>query len=240
VLLDPEPMAALAETGPPSDAFASESSALACRVSGLLGTASRARRPLLECVAACDLTTAGKRSPRRSSNPTCDHAPLPGPARQQELDCIIAAVPDHWHKQIVVDTVALAKTLLRRTDVAQRAEGFDMAAAQKKTPYRADRSQRVSSVVYAKARDMIAKGAIGDVNLVEGTLAATIQPVVGISTAPIFSANARWDTWQGAVPITGLRSSHLRALGAAGKSTARASLANLLVHLVSAFSTGSV
>ena len=73
----------------------------------------------MECVAACDLydrrhelakEIAGKsiRTTRRYKELLDD----------KSMDAIIVAVPDHWHKQIVVDTVAAGNDVCRKAAVA--------------------------------------------------------------------------------------------------------------------------
>src|SRR5271165_5699621 len=72
--------------------------------SGLLTTAITL--PGVECVAACDLWDGRHTLAKEIAGPK-----IKVTRRYQELlddkniDCIIAAVPDHWHKQILVDTV---------------------------------------------------------------------------------------------------------------------------------------
>ena len=67
--------------------------------------------PGVECIQACDLYD-GRHTLARELTGRTD---LPVTRRYQDLldnkqiDCIIAAVPDHWHKQIVVDAVSAAK-----------------------------------------------------------------------------------------------------------------------------------
>jgi len=77
-----------------------------------------------------------------------------------------------------------------------------MAAAQQKTGRTVQiGSQRVSSVIYAKAKELIAKGTIGDLCMVEGSLgrndptgAWEYPPPPDLSTQTL-----DWDTWQGTV-----------------------------------------
>ena len=65
--------------------------------------------PDVECAAACDLYDG-----RHVLAREIVRANLPVTRRYQELldnkdiDCIVAAVPDHWHRQIVVDAVSAA------------------------------------------------------------------------------------------------------------------------------------
>ena len=117
--------------------------------------------------------TAVIRWRRKSSGPN-----LPTTRRYQELlenkdiDCIVAAVPDHWHKQIVVDAVSAGKDIYFEKPMSHTAaEGVEMVAAAKKTGRIVQiGSQRVSSVICAKAKELVAQGALGDLMLVEGSL----------------------------------------------------------------------
>ncbi len=130
--------------------------------------------PGVECVAACDLYDGH----RELAKEIVGNTGLATTRRYQELldnkdiDCLIVAVPDHWHKQVVVDAVSAGKDVYCEKPMSHTAaEGFDMADAQKKTGRIVQiGSQRVSSVIYGKAKEMIAQGAIGNLNLVEGTL----------------------------------------------------------------------
>src|SRR5216683_7858279 len=68
--------------------------------------------PGVECAAACDLYDG-----RHTLAREIVRADLPVTRRYQALlddkniDCIVAAVPDHWHKQIVVDAVSAGKDI---------------------------------------------------------------------------------------------------------------------------------
>ena len=72
--------------------------------SGLLSEAIKF--PGVECVAAADLYDSRHTLAREiTKNPklttTRNYKQL---LKRKDIDCIIAAVPDHWHKKIVVDT----------------------------------------------------------------------------------------------------------------------------------------
>jgi predicted dehydrogenase len=235
VLLDPEPMAASPKPAPPSDRVRFGIIGIGMQGSGLLGTAITL--PGVECVAACDLYDGRQTLAKEIVKPD-----LPTTRRYQELldnkeiDCIIAAVPDHWHKQIVVDTVSAGKDIYCEKPMSHNAaEGFDMAAAQQKTGRIVQiGSQRVSSVIYAKARDMIAKGAIGDVNMVEGTLGRN-DPTGCWEYPPPTDLSPQtldWDTWQGTVPKRAF-DPLLYARWRCWKEYGTGVAGDLLVHLVS-------
>ena len=63
-------------------------------------------------------------------------------------------------------------------------------------------SQRVSSVICAKAKELVAQGALGDLMLVEGTLGRN-DPTGAWEYPPppdLSPQTLDWDTWQGTVP----------------------------------------
>src|SRR5690242_15519275 len=78
----------------------------------------------------------------------------------KEIDCIIAAVPDHWHKQIVTDAVNAGKDIYCEKPISHSAaDGVAMvAAAQKSGRIVQIGSQRVSSVICGKAKELLANG----------------------------------------------------------------------------------
>ena len=111
--------------------------------------------PGIECAAACDLYDGRHLHAQEIVKSTS----LPVTRRYQELldnkeiDCIVAAVPDHWHKQIVVDAVNAGKDIYCEKPMSHSpADGVEMVAAAKKTGRIVQiGSQRVSSVICAKA-----------------------------------------------------------------------------------------
>ena len=86
-------------------------------------------------------------------------------------------------------------------------------------------SQRVSSQICAKAKELIAQGILGDLMLVEGWMGRNDPNGAWQYPPPpdLSPQNLDWDTWQGDVgrSAPSIRSSS-RA-GAAGRSTAPAS-----------------
>jgi len=160
--------------------------------------------PGVECVAACDLYDGRHRLAREIAG-----AVVPTTRRYQELlnnkeiDCIIAAVPDHWHKKIVVDTVLAGKDIYCEKPMSHSAaDGVEMV----KTARSSGRivqigSQGVSSVLYAKAKELLEKNIIGELMMVEvaqgrnspdGAWQYPLPPDISPQTVD-------WDTWQGEV-----------------------------------------
>ncbi len=88
---------------------------------------------------------------------------------RKDVDAVIIAVPDHWHKQISIDAMNAGKDVYCEKPMVQLIEdGHDVIETQKRTGRVLQvGSQRVSSVVYQKAKELIEAGAIGEINLVE-------------------------------------------------------------------------
>jgi predicted dehydrogenase len=171
--------------------------------SGLLATAIAL--PGVECAAACDLYDGRHVRAREIAG-----ANLRTTRRYQELladkdiDCIVAAVPDHWHRKIVVDAVSAGKDIYCEKPMSHSvADGVAMVAAAKKSGRIIQiGSQRTSSVLCAKARELVAKGVLGDLQLVEGSLGRNNPTGAWVYPPPpdVSPATLDWDTWQGDVP----------------------------------------
>jgi predicted dehydrogenase len=86
-----------------------------------------------------------------------------------EVDAVIIATPDHWHAQIANDAMKAGKDVYVEKPMVQRIdEGMGVIETSRQTKRILEvGSQRVSSIVYAKARDLYRSGVIGELNLVE-------------------------------------------------------------------------
>ena len=201
VLLDPSPVEA--SPVPASDRVRFGIVGVGMQGSGLLSTAITL--PGVECAAACDLYDGRHALAREMVGPrlktTRRYQEL---LQDKEIDCIVAAVPDHWHKQIVVDAVSAGKDVYCEKPMSHSAaDGFEMvAAAQKAGRIVQIGSQRTSSVVCAKARELIAQGVLGELGMVEGSLGRNSPNGAWQYPPPpdLSPANLDWDTWQGRVP----------------------------------------
>ena len=204
ILLAPDPLWAMPQAVAPSDRVRFGMIGIGMQGSSLLGTAITL--PGVECAAACDLYDGRHTLSQEITNsPT-----LPVTRRYQdllankEIDCIVAAVPDHWHKQIVVDAVNAGKDIYCEKPMSHSpADGVEMVAAARKTGRVVQiGSQRVSSVLLAKARELVRQGLLGDLMMVEGSLGRNDPNGAWEYPPPpdLSPHNLDWDTWQGTVP----------------------------------------
>jgi predicted dehydrogenase len=202
----------------------------------LLGTAIRI--PGVSCVAAADVYDGRHLHAREITN----NATLPTTRRYEDLlnnkgiDAIIAAVPDHWHRQIVVDAIAAGKDIYIEKPMSHSpAEGVAMVDAVKKVGRILQvGSQRVSSPVCAKAKEMIASGMLGDLMIVEGSLGRNDPCGAWVYPPPpdLSPANLDWDRWLGSAPKQPFNP-NVYARWRQWKEYGTGVAGDLLVHLVS-------
>ena len=97
---------------------------------------------------------------------TRDHREL---LARSDIDAVIIATPDHWHSRIAIDAMKAGKDVYVEKPMVQRIEeGWPVIETERETKRILEvGSQRVSSIVYAKARELYRAGAIGELNLVE-------------------------------------------------------------------------
>lgn len=86
-----------------------------------------------------------------------------------DVDAVLIATPDHWHMRASVDAMKAGKDVYcEKPMIHHYSDGPAMIETARATGRIIQiGSQRVSSMIYAKARDLLSSGAIGDLNLVE-------------------------------------------------------------------------
>lgn len=87
---------------------------------------------------------------------------------RKEIDAIICGTPDHWHKQVSVDAMKAGKDVYCEKPMIHRySDGPEMIATARQTNRILQiGSQRVSSIIYAKAKELLNAGAIGELNMI--------------------------------------------------------------------------
>jgi len=236
ILLEPEPLFAAARSVAASDRVRFGMIGIGMQGNWLLS--SSIELPGIECARACDLYD-GRHTLAREITAKPD---LPVTRHYQELladkniDCIVAAVPDHWHKQVVIDAVSAGKDIYCEKPMSHTAaEGAEMADAAKRTGRIVQiGSQRVSSLICKKAREMVAQGMLGDLMMVEGWLGRN-DPTGAWEYPPppdLSPENLDWDTWLGTAPKKAF-DPLLFARWRCWKEYGTGVAGDLLVHLIS-------
>ena len=87
---------------------------------------------------------------------------------RKDIDAVIIAAPDHWHKQASIDAMKAGKDVYcEKPMIHLYSDGPEIIETARSTKRIMQiGSQRVSSAVYAKAKELIAAGAIGQLNMV--------------------------------------------------------------------------
>jgi len=87
---------------------------------------------------------------------------------RKDIDAVIIATPDHWHKQAAIDAMKAGKDVYcEKPMIHLYSDGPEMIESARATNRILQiGSQRVSSMIYAKAKELLAAGAIGQLNMV--------------------------------------------------------------------------
>src|SRR5215472_3570174 len=127
--------------------------------------------PGIECVGVCDLYDSRHQA-------ACEAVRKPGVRAtrnykevldRKDVDAVIVAVTDHQHRRVVVDACAAGKDVYCEKPLSHTVEdGFVMVdAAAKSNRITQVGSQRVSSILYEKAKEIYDSGKLGEVTAVE-------------------------------------------------------------------------
>src|SRR4030088_542343 len=126
--------------------------------------------PGVECVAVCDLYDgrhkAAQEALKKDVPATRDYRQI---LDRKDVDAVIIAVTDHQHRRVVEDACAAGKDVYCEKPMSHNVEdGFAMvAAAQKGSRIVQVGSQRVSSILYAKAKEIYDSGKLGQVTYIQ-------------------------------------------------------------------------
>ncbi len=126
--------------------------------------------PGIECVAVCDLYDsrhlAAQESVKKNVPATRNYKEI---LDRKDVDAVIIAVTDHHHRRVFLDACAAGKDIYCEKPMSHTVEdGFAMIeGAQKANRIVQIGSQRVSSILYAKAKEIYDSGRLGDVCFIE-------------------------------------------------------------------------
>jgi predicted dehydrogenase len=122
--------------------------------------------PGIQCVAVCDLYdsrhSAAQEAVKKEVPATRNYREI---LDRKDVDAVIVAVTDHQHRRVLEDACAAGKDVYCEKPMSHTVEdGFAMVnAAHKANRMVQIGSQRVSSVLYAKAKEIYDSGKLGDV-----------------------------------------------------------------------------
>jgi len=167
-LLQPTLLAAAASPVAPSDMVRFASIGTGVRGCELLQATLLV--PGIQCVAVCDLYDSRHQAAREAVK---KEVPATRNYREildrKDVDAVIVAVTDHQHRRVLEDACAAGKDVYCEKPMSHTVEdGFAMVnAAHKASRMVQIGSQRVSSVLYAKAKEIYDSGKLGDVFEIE-------------------------------------------------------------------------
>jgi predicted dehydrogenase len=163
---------------------------------------------------------------------------------RKDIDAVIVATPDHWHKQASVDAMKAGKDVYcEKPMIHLYPDGPAMIETARATNriFQAG-SQRVSSMIYAKAKELLAAGAIGQLNMVTARWDRNSSIGAWNYTVPLDASTETcdWPRFLGTAPQIPFNAEHFfqwRKWKAYGSGVA----GDLFVHLFSGthFITGS-
>lgn len=89
---------------------------------------------------------------------------------RDDIDAVIIATPDHWHRKIAIDAMQAGKAVyVEKPMVHDLGEGHEMIRAQQETGRALEvGSQGMSSLGNEQAKALFEEGAIGELNYAEG------------------------------------------------------------------------
>jgi predicted dehydrogenase len=117
--------------------------------------------------------------------------------RRKEIDVVIIGTPDHWHKQISIDALRAGKHVYCEKPMVHTVdEGHEVVSAWKKSgKVMMVGSQGMSSLGNEKAKELLAQGAIGEINYAEGFWARN-SPIGAWQYAIPADASTKTVAWQ--------------------------------------------
>jgi len=152
-----------------------------------------------EMAAVCDVyephLEEGLRAASTGARPFVDYRRL---LEDKSIDAVVIATPDHWHAQMLVDSVDAGKDVYVEKPLAHTIEdGFRMVEAVRRTKRVAQvGTQRRSYPLYQEAKRILDSGETGPIRLVNAWWMNSLKP---LNTGPL-TGNLDWDRFLGPAP----------------------------------------
>ena len=162
--------------------------------------------PGVECVAAADLydsrhIAAKEALGGKDIETTRDYRRI---LDRKDIDAVLVATPDHWHRKAVTEAVEAGKDVYCEKPMSHSVEdGLAMIeAVQKHDRILQVGSQRVSSILYAKAKEIWGSGKLGEVDTIEAAWDRNTDSGAWVYPIPPDASEQTidWNTWLDGAP----------------------------------------
>jgi len=160
----------------------------------------------VECVAAADLYDSRHIAARealggKNIDVTREYRRI---LDRKDLDAVLVATPDHWHRRLVMEAAAAGKDVYCEKPMSHSVEdGLAMVEAiQKNKRMCTVGSQRVSSILYHKAKEIWDSGKLGMVDTIMAAWDRNTDSGAWVYPIPPDASEKTidWNTWLGEAP----------------------------------------
>ena len=203
-VLEPKPLGASARPVPPSDTV--RFGIIGTGVEGCTLLNASLSVPGVECVAAADLydsrhIAAQEALGGKNIDTTREYRRI---LDRKDIDVVFCATPDHWHRRIVAEAAEAGKDVYCEKPMSHTVEdGLAMIdAVQKHGRMCTIGSQRVSSILYAKAKEIWDSGKLGMVDTIEAVWDRNTDSGAWVYPVPPDASESTidWNTWLDGAP----------------------------------------
>lgn len=171
---------------------------------GIIGSGGRGRLLIAEFKeigvqmgAVCDVyetnLKAGLEVANTGAKPYDDYRRL---LENKSIDVVVIATPDHWHAQMAIDAVEAGKDVYVEKPMAHTVEdGFRIIEAVRRTKRVVQvGTQRRSYPIFQEAKQIMAEGRVGKVQLVNSWWLNSTAPAL---PQPVLKGKLDWEKWLG-------------------------------------------
>jgi predicted dehydrogenase len=180
---------------------------------GLIGCGERGsydislfrKNPEVQVVAACDVYEPHRLKQQRLSGPQATaHLDYHEVLDRKDIDAVLIATPDHWHKQVLIDAVHAGKDAYCEKPIMHSIEeGIEMVQAVKASNRVVQTgTQQRSWPHWILGKQLVDDGMLGDVTFVHTYWYQDYVSNTGwMAKHPINTAELNWKMWLGDAPM---------------------------------------